>query len=133
MAGDIRQNVSAESEARERASQGIAIKEAIRESVKNSDPKVKEKARQEADEDERSKKIDNDIKEQDSFERKVYAYRVFTLICFWLLAVIIIMVADGKGDLHYSDTVIITLLTTTTANVIGLFAIVNNYLFKTRK
>jgi hypothetical protein len=48
----------------------------------------------------------------------------------WLFLVLGIFIAVGKGSLVYSDSVIITLLTTTTANVLGLVAIVANYLFK---
>ena len=100
----------------------------------SSSPEVKERAKQDVDNDNqryRSEKLDNDIKEQDKEERRLYAYRVFTLICIWLLCVVLILIAQGHGNLYYSDTIIVTLLTTTTANIIGLFAIVNGYLFKT--
>lgn len=112
----------------------MSIELIIQNEANTSEPEVKERAIEEpTSQIWRSQKLDNDIKEQDKDERKLYAYRVFALICIWLACVMIVVVATGKGDLHYSDTVIVTLLTTTTANVIGLFAIVNGYLFKTKK
>ena len=68
-------------------------------------------------------------KKQDRKERKVYANLTFSLITMWLTFILIIFVAIGKRLLVYSDTVIVTLLSTTTINVIGLFLIVARYLF----
>lgn len=93
-----------------------------------SDDEVKDRAKEEI----RSAKLDNDIKQQDKNERKIYAELIFTLITIWLLFVLIIFVAIGKGFLLYSDSVIITLLTTTTIEVIGVFLIVARYLFRVK-
>jgi hypothetical protein len=112
----------------------MSIGENIVNDANSSDEEVKERANEEPESEIwRSKKLDNDIKEQDKDERRLYAYRVFALIAIWLACVILIVVGAGSGNLHYSDTVMVTLLTTTTANVIGLFAIVNGYLFGTKK
>jgi len=112
----------------------MSIGENITQDANSSDEEVKERAIEEPNSEIwRSQKLDNDIKEQDKDERRLYAYRVFTLICLWLTGVLLIVVGSGNGSLHYSDTVMVTLLTTTTANVIGLFAIVNGYLFGTKK
>jgi hypothetical protein len=81
-------------------------------------------------EDIRSQRLQNDIIEQDKNERKDYATVLFTVTIMWLFLVLGIFISVGKGMLVYSDSVIITLLTTTTANVLGLVAIVANYLFK---
>jgi hypothetical protein len=78
----------------------------------------------------RSQRLQNDIVEQDKNERKDYANVMFTLTTIWLFLVLGIFVSVGRGVLVYSDSVIITLLTTTTANVLGLVIIVANYLFK---
>jgi hypothetical protein len=78
----------------------------------------------------RSQRLQNDIVEQDKNERKDYANVLFTLTTIWLFLVLGIFVSVGRGVLVYSDSVIITLLTTTTANVLGLVIIVANYLFK---
>jgi Flp pilus assembly protein TadB len=108
----------------------MSIEQIIQNEANSSDIEVKERALNET---ERGKKIDNDIREQDRLERKTYANRVFYLISAWLGCVIVVVILTGLGFMHFSDTVIVTLLTTTTANVIGLFAIVNSYLFKSSK
>lgn len=71
-------------------------------------------------------------KRQDRKERKLYANLTFTLISIWLMLIIVIFVGIGKGSLGYSDSVVIALLTTTTAGVIALFAIVAKYLFPSK-
>lgn len=78
----------------------------------------------------RSRRLQNDIVEQDKNERKDYANVLFTVTVIWLFLVLGIFISVGRGVLVYSDSVIITLLTTTTANVISLVVIVANYLFK---
>ncbi|SEB18970.1 hypothetical protein [Pedobacter hartonius] len=78
----------------------------------------------------RSQRLQNDIVEQDKNERKDYANVLFTVTIIWLFLVLGIFISVGRGILVYSDSVIITLLTTTTANVVGLVIIVANYLFK---
>jgi CHASE2 domain-containing sensor protein len=75
--------------------------------------------------------------------RKIFAWCLFAVLIFWLSVVIYIVIASGSSCLiifssaiafHLSDSVIIALLTTTTANVIGFFYVVTNYLFpKTEK
>ena len=69
---------------------------------------------------------------QDREERKRYANLSFTLIATWLILVLAIFVSTGQGNLKYSDSVLITLLTTTTANVIAIFHFVMKYLFQTK-
>lgn len=108
----------------------MSIEQIIQNEANNSDPEVKERAHEEEDEDKRTKKIKNDGAEQDMGERKIYTHRIFILISFWLFLVSLILIAVGNGNLHYSDTVLVTLLTTTTANVIGLFIFVAKYLFQ---
>jgi len=89
---------------------------------------------------------------QDIKARKEYAGRIFKLIRNWLAAILAILILDGfwsKRDivLHFTafeskwtssvhfelaDKVLIALIGGTTASVIGLFAIVANYLFPKR-
>jgi hypothetical protein len=107
----------------------MSIGESIANDVNASSLEVRNRAQQEVDESERGKRLDNDIKEQDKNERKVYANLIFTLVTMWLTIVLVIFVAIGQNKLSYSDSVIITLLTTTTANVITLFVLVTKYLF----
>jgi len=87
---------------------------------------------------------------QDISERKKYAARIFQLVATFLFIVVLIVWLHGvgnfylinpfhggifKGPDHFefsfqlSDTVIVTLLTTTTANVVAFFILVTKYLF----
>ncbi len=87
---------------------------------------------------------------QDISERKKYAARIFKLVATFLFVVVFIVWLHGvsnfyllnpfkggflKGpdffefSFHLSDTVIVTLLTTTTANVVAFFVLVTKYLF----
>lgn len=68
--------------------------------------------------------IVNDISARKSFSKCIFD---FTLV--WLLMVLVIFIAVGKGCLFYSDKVLITFLTTTTATAVGLLVIVFKYLF----
>jgi len=67
---------------------------------------------------------------QDRRERRKYAEHIFLLISTWLFTVLFILVINNKAGLQLSDAVLITLITTTTGSVLGLFIIVINYLFK---
>jgi hypothetical protein len=71
-------------------------------------------------------------RKQDRKERKVYANLTFTLISIWLTLILVTFIAIGQKRLEYSDSVIITLLTTTTVEVIGLFIIIAKYLFPSK-
>ncbi len=75
----------------------------------------------------------NDGLEQDRQERRKYAERIFLLIVGWVFAILFIIVFKGFGDYYnfeLSDKVLITLIGGTTINVLGIFIIVANYLFK---
>jgi hypothetical protein len=66
---------------------------------------------------------------QDRKERKIYADKTFKLISVWMIFIACAFTCIGFKWLQFSDSVVITLLTTTTVEVIGLFAIVATYLF----
>lgn len=69
---------------------------------------------------------------QDQTQRKEYADRIFCLIKWWLVAILTILVLHGfaeKTGFKLSDKVLITLIGGTTINVLGIFAIVANYIF----
>lgn len=111
----------------------MSIQDTISNDADKSSQDVKNRAKEEElHERVRAVKIKNDSDEQDRIERKTYAYTITTIVSVWLVFVALVFVASGNGNLHYSEKVIITLLSTTTANVIGLFAIVANYLFKNK-
>lgn len=66
---------------------------------------------------------------QDREERKKFGTYVFWLIVGYLIAVFILLVLAGFGTLSISEGVQIALLGTFSANVLGLFWMVMNYLF----
>ena len=68
-------------------------------------------------------------KKQDREERKKYASHIFRFIWIWCAGIFVLMILVGLGVFKFDDSVIITLITTTTANILALFAIVAKYLF----
>ena len=88
----------------------------------------------------RKLKLDNDILQAqldkikgDNLFRKIHSTLIFFMVFIWLAAVLAILAFVGKGVFTLSDKVLITLLTTTSINVIGLLVIVANYLFNKNK
>ena len=79
----------------------------------------------------RNEELEN--RRQDRAQRKVYADNLFTFLCFYMILVFFIFYKSGSlyNSFELSDSVIIALITTTTANIIGIFAFVVRYLFKT--
>lgn len=85
-------------------------------------------------------KIQNDVREgqsqkikDDNEARKLHSGLIFLLVFIWLITVLVIIILNGARVLNLSDKVIITLLSTTSINVIGLLVIVANYLFNKNK
>ncbi|GGB84121.1 hypothetical protein GCM10007424_25170 [Flavobacterium suaedae] len=70
--------------------------------------------------------------QDDSRHRKNLVKWATILINIWLACVILILIATGMPLLELSDTVMVTLLGTTTLNVLGLMIIVLNDIFKGR-
>lgn len=67
---------------------------------------------------------------QDRAQRKEFAEKIFSFVCLYMFSVFLILFLCGSpGSFKLSDTVLITLLGTTTANVIGILIIVVKYLF----
>lgn len=69
--------------------------------------------------------------QQDRDQRKDFALRIFNFVSLYMFGVFFLLVMSGIGtnDFHLSDTVLVTLLGTTTATVIGVFNFVARYLF----
>ncbi len=65
--------------------------------------------------------------------RTIFSVGIFGLMFWWLLFVKEVIMLVAKNQAHLSDTVLIALITTTTANVLGLWAIVANYLYQKGK
>lgn len=69
--------------------------------------------------------------QSNNIQRKRYAINTFILTCGWIGIVICIVVLTGMKALSLSDTILVTLITTTTASVFGFFLLVMKYLFNT--
>lgn len=69
--------------------------------------------------------------QQDRDQRKDFVLRIFNFVSLYMFGVFLLLVMSGIGtnDFHLSDTVLVTLLGTTTATVIGVFNFVARYLF----
>lgn len=93
--------------------------------------KESEKFDYDAEQDKKIKDLHIEGLKQDIKERKDYANKIFKLISFWLVAVLVILILQGCDCAYFelSDQVLITLLGGTTINVLGLFVIVASYLF----
>ncbi len=66
---------------------------------------------------------------QDRQQRKVFSSRIFIFMCAYMAVSLIIVFLTGIGIMNLDPSIIITLLTTTLANVIGVFNFVAKYLF----
>lgn len=71
--------------------------------------------------------------EDDNEGRKEFSRSIFAVMVIWMFFVLMIVIQSANGKWHLSDSVLIALITTTTANVIGTFIIVANYLFNKEK
>ncbi|MFP9115865.1 hypothetical protein ACLI1A_18135 [Flavobacterium sp. RHBU_3] len=72
-------------------------------------------------------------RQQDRKERKKYALLVFVFLVFFTLIILGIIAFQGFNNFtcfYLSDTVLVTLITTSLATVVGIFLIVMRYLFK---
>ena len=69
---------------------------------------------------------------QDRRERKKFADQIYWMLVAFLVAVMVIVSLCAVECLKFnlSDSVIITLLSTMSANMIGIFMVVARYLFK---
>lgn len=76
---------------------------------------------------------------QDRDERKSYASKLYWLVLIWLSVILIIVTLQGLklSGLGFSfqldDVVLVTLITTTTANVAAFFLVVVRYLFRPKR
>lgn len=75
------------------------------------------------------KKEELEGKRQDRKQRGQFSIWIFGFMGVYMLSILTVLILAGCKTLVLSDTVIISLLTTTTADVIGVFIIVAKYLF----
>jgi hypothetical protein len=71
---------------------------------------------------------------QDIQERKKYARLFFYLSCAWLVAIVAIILLQGCRPFSFklSDSIVLAMIGSTTANVLGILFIVAKYLFPNR-
>ena len=74
-------------------------------------------------------------KKQNRNQRKTYANKLFVFLCVYMALVFLVLLFCGFSLFGFtlSDTVLVALITTTTANVIGIFAFVVRYLFYSKQ
>ncbi|CAL2080169.1 hypothetical protein [Tenacibaculum sp. 190524A02b] len=89
-----------------------------------------------------TKKIDKDTvlteqevydRVQDRYERKKYASRTFIFLCGFTSIILLIIIASGFSKItnfSLSDTVLVAIITSSLATVVGIFILVMRYLFK---
>lgn len=82
-------------------------------------------------EDLKTKRSYNETLQQNNKERKKYAKHIFTLTCLWAILIFVILFFQGFKLTSLSDTVLVTLITSTTLNFFGFFLLVIKYLFNT--
>ena len=67
---------------------------------------------------------------QDREQRKGFANKLFILLASFIAVTLLIIFLVGFGCMELNDAVLITMLSTMSANVIGIFIYVVMYLFK---
>lgn len=75
--------------------------------------------------------IEIENRKQDKGMRSEYANKIFVLVCVYLVVVGALLIESGRtfNDFYLSENILITLLGTTTANVLILLYFVAKYLF----
>ncbi len=72
-------------------------------------------------------------KKQDRIQRKEYANKIFGLLCAYIMIVMLLLYFCAFGLAELSSGVLISIITTMTANIIGIFIFVAKYLFHTKE
>lgn len=70
---------------------------------------------------------------QDREERKKYAYRTFIFLCIFTSIILLTILLSGFSTLvnfNLDNSVLIALITSSLATVVGIFILVMRYLFK---
>lgn len=72
---------------------------------------------------------------QDRIERKIYAKKIYNLMCAWMIGLAFIIFLNGwsyDNRFRLSEKVLLALIGSVTIEVIGLFVIVAKYLFPSK-
>ncbi|MDR3705343.1 MAG: hypothetical protein P4L28_05490 [Paludibacteraceae bacterium] len=96
-----------------------------------TNPLVEEKEEKEYDREAKLARftLQTEILRDDKGARKKYARLTFILTCSWSIFLVLTIFLLGLKILTLSDTVIVTLITSTTINFFGFFLLVMQYLF----
>lgn len=73
----------------------------------------------------------NKTRAQNNVERKKYAGWIFLLTCVWASLIFVLIFFVGFSMMTISDSIIVTLISSTTINFFGFFFLVVKYLFNT--
>lgn len=71
--------------------------------------------------------------QQDREQRKILSYALFGFMCLYMVAALIVVFLCGFLIMYLSDTILGVLLTTTLADVIGIFSFVAKYLYHSKQ
>lgn len=66
---------------------------------------------------------------QDRKQRKILSFALFGFMCVYMAVALLIVFLCVLFVMYLSDTILVTLLTTTLADVIGIFGFVAKYLY----
>ena len=96
---------------------------------------IKEQELQKLQLENEARRVENESESQNKEQRKDFAERIYSFASIYMLGVFLILFIVGTETTNFylSDNVLITLLGTTTANVIGILIIVVTYLFSRKK
>jgi len=103
------------------------VAELIQQASTNPDTLNLEQDRLDREADRETKNQFNLTLRQNRNLRRIYALLIFIVTVLWAATIMVIIFL--KEQLKLSDTVLVTLITTTTANFFGFFYLVVRYLF----
>lgn len=113
------------SEDKKREQERNIIKEKAEKSAKNEDAWAKTDA-----EEQRSKKLDNDDKQNDITLKSHYAYGLIGIMAIQLFIMNRVFLDVGSGSLKYDNYILHIYITGTLLELFGLVLVITKYLFK---
>ncbi|WP_052121837.1 hypothetical protein [Gallibacterium genomosp. 2] len=115
------------SEEKKREQEKDIIKEKAEKSAKDEESWAKTD-----EEEQRSKKLDNDDKENDITLKSHYAYLLIGVMIIQLFVMNGVFIGVGAGELKYDNYVLHLYITGTLLELFGLVLVITKYLFKNK-
>ncbi|MFZ7342908.1 hypothetical protein [Avibacterium volantium] len=115
------------SEEKKREQEKNIIKEKAEKSAKDEESWAKTD-----EEEQRSKKLDNDDKENDITLKSHYAYWLISVMIIQLIVMNRVFIDVGAGELKYDNYVLHLYITGTLLELFGLVLVITKYLFKNK-